>query len=75
MNIAPTASIIGSVVGPYVTVGDRVRISDSVVRDAIIESGSTLEAVALERSLVGRNATLKGTLGQLNVGDDDEIVL
>jgi len=73
--VANSAVIERSVVGPYVTVCDGVRISNSIVRDAIIEEGSTIEGVGLEHSLVGRNATIKGSLGRVNVGDNDQIVL
>jgi len=72
--VANSAVIERSVVGPYVTVCDGVRISNSIVRDAIIEEGSTIEGVGLEHSLVGRNATIKGSLGRVNVGDNDQIV-
>ncbi len=73
--VANSAVIERSVVGPYVTVCDGVRITNSIVRDAIIEEGSTIEGVGLEHSLLGRNATIKGSLGRVNVGDNDQIVL
>jgi len=70
VHIAETARIANSVVGPYVTVGEDVRIEGTIVRDAIIESGSTLQDVCIEHSLIGRNATVKGSFRRLNVGDD-----
>jgi len=75
VHIASTARIVQSVVGPYVTVCDGVRITNAIVRDAIIEEGSTIENLVLDHSLVGRNTSLKGSFGRLNVGDDDQIVL
>jgi glucose-1-phosphate thymidylyltransferase len=75
VNIAPTAWIENSIVGPYATVCDDVRMSGSIVRDAIIEVGSTIENVSFEHSLVGRHATVKGALRRLNIGDDDLIDL
>jgi glucose-1-phosphate thymidylyltransferase len=73
--IAKTAIIENAIVGPYVTVCDHVHIKDAIVRDAIIEAGSTLENVALEHSLIGRHATVKGALSRLNIGDDGLIDL
>jgi len=73
--VATSASIVNSVVGPYATVCDGVHIANSIVRDAIIEEGSAIENVGLEHSLIGRNAAIKGSLGRLNVGDDNKIIL
>jgi len=73
--VSKTAIIENSIVGPYVTVCDGVHIKDAIVQDAIIEAGSTLEEVALEHSLIGRNAMVKGTFSRLNVGDDGLIDL
>ncbi len=73
--VAKTARIENAVIGPYVTVGDNVTITGSIVRDSIIEAGSTIENMALEHSLIGRNTTIKGAFQRLNVGDDDLIDL
>lgn len=71
--VAPTAIIKDSVVGPYATIGDNVRIQDAIVRDAIVDEGSILESVALEHSLIGRNAVIKGKLHRLNIGDNSQV--
>ena len=73
VHIARTAQIENAIVGPFVTVGEGARIVDAIVRDAIIEEGSTVERILLEHSLIGRNATVRGTLGQVNVGDNAAI--
>jgi len=71
--VAPTAVIEDSVVGPYATIGDNVHIKDAIVRDAIVDEGSVLESVALEHSLIGRNAVIKGKLHRLNIGDNSQV--
>jgi len=73
--IANSAVIENSVVGPYVTVCDDAHISGSIIRDAIVEAGSVVENMALEASLIGRSATIRGSWKRLNTGDNDEIVL
>jgi glucose-1-phosphate thymidylyltransferase len=73
--VARTATIENSVIGPYVTVGDHVNITGSIVRDTIIEAGSAIENMTLEHSLIGRNTTIHGAFQRLNVGDDDLIEL
>jgi len=73
VHVAKSASIVNAVVGPYVSVGEHVQIKNAIVRDAIIEEGATIENIALERSLIGRNATIIGPFASFNVGDDDVI--
>lgn len=73
VHIAPSAVIEDSVVGPHVTVGEGARIVRSIVSDSIVDQNSTLENVNIHASLIGRNATARGHIGSLNVGDNDVI--
>jgi glucose-1-phosphate thymidylyltransferase len=75
VHIAATAKIENSVVGPYVTVGENAHVVGSMIRDAIVDAGAHIENITLERSLVGRNATVRGAFNRLNIGDDDLIDL
>ena len=75
VHIAEGAVIDGATIGPYVSLGKGARVTHGQVRDAIIEAGATVEDSVLERSLVGRNAIVRGAVGRLNVGDDDVIEL
>jgi len=71
--IDPTATIERSVVGPYVSVAGGARISDSVVKDSILNVNATVERSLLDRSLIGEGAVVKGRFQRLNVGDSSEI--
>ncbi len=73
VHIAGSAEIENAVVGPYVTVGEGVRITNAVLRDVIVEDGARIENIILEKSLIGRRASISGTACQLNLGDDNEI--
>lgn len=68
--IAESAKIENAVVGPYVTLGDDVTVRNAIIRDSIVEAGSLVEDITLDRSLIGRQATIRGTFAQLNMGDD-----
>jgi UDP-N-acetylmuramyl tripeptide synthase len=39
------------------------------VRDSIIEAGALIEEITMDRSLVGKEAVVKGRFQQFNVGD------
>ncbi|MGC9359045.1 MAG: sugar phosphate nucleotidyltransferase [Anaerolineae bacterium] len=70
VHVADGAVIRRSVVGPYVSVGNGARVEDSVVRDAVIETGAIVSRQVLANSLVGRHAILRGDIRFVNVGDD-----
>ncbi|OGO04402.1 MAG: nucleotidyltransferase [Chloroflexi bacterium RBG_13_56_8] len=70
VHIAKSAVIENAIVGPYVTVCDRVHITGSIVRDAIIDEGSIVENALLEYSMVGRDTTIRGSFRHLNIGDN-----
>jgi glucose-1-phosphate thymidylyltransferase len=72
VNIHPSAKIRESVVGPFVSVSERVNISRSVIRDAIICNDAVIEDSLLEKSIVGRYARVLGKSRILNIGDSTE---
>jgi glucose-1-phosphate thymidylyltransferase len=71
--IAPDARIERSVVGPYVSIASGAEVSESILRDCIINEKAQVKASTLSDSVVGSNATVVGTFHRLNVGDNSEI--
>lgn len=71
--ISPSARVVRSVIGPYVTVGDEASISDSIVRDSIVNEHASIENCLLDRSLVGEYSEVRGKFQRLNVGDSSVI--
>jgi glucose-1-phosphate thymidylyltransferase len=71
--IAPTARVEGSIVGPYVSIGDGVCVSSSIISDSIINENAAITNMNLSGSLVGPSAVVAGSRDQLNVGENSEI--
>jgi glucose-1-phosphate thymidylyltransferase len=71
--IAPSASVERSVIGPFVSVGDKARISDSIVRNSIIADEARVSRSVMEDSLVGARAVVEGTAKRLNVGESSSV--
>jgi glucose-1-phosphate thymidylyltransferase len=69
VNIHPSASIEYSVIGPHATIGQDCRIVRSIIRDSIIEAEAQIEDSAMDQSLIGKEAVVKGRYQQFNVGD------
>ena len=73
--VAESAVVTNSVVGPHVSVGENVRISDSIIKDSIIGAGAQVDGCYLHKSLIGDNAIVEAGARQLNVGDSSEVRL
>ena len=71
--VAENAVIRNSIIGPYVTIGDRAQVVNSIVKDSIVNDGSYIENATLAASLVGSNATVVSRYNRLNVGDNSEV--
>ena len=66
--------IENAVVGPYVSIGKSCQVSNSVIRNSIIEDFCHIDQMVLEDSLVGQNVRLQGQATRFNVGDDSWIM-
>lgn len=73
--IHPTAKIKHSVIGPFVSVAENCEITDSIIKDSVINSNSVLHNTMLSLSLVGDSVQLSGQLQKLNIGDNSLIDL
>ncbi len=71
--VGPSAKIEHSIVGPHVSIAAGSHIRQTVVSDSIIGSKTLVERALLHGSLLGDNATVRGKLSRLNVGDDSEV--
>lgn len=62
-----------SVIGPFVSVGAGCKIERSMIRDSIIESGAQVRGAILDKSMVGRCASVNGQPDIVNIGDNSVI--
>ncbi len=73
--IHPTAQVIGSIIGPNVSLGAGCVVENSIIRDSILEDEAQTNRVIMEKSLVGRRAHLSRRAGIINAGDNTEVSL
>lgn len=71
--IAQSATVVNSIIGPYVTIADEGVIKNSIVRDSIIDERAHIEGAMLSGSLIGRDAKVSGSFERLNVGDSSQV--
>jgi glucose-1-phosphate thymidylyltransferase len=63
------AVIENSVVGPYVSVGKKTKISDSRIINSIIQSNSSISKAVLENSMLGNFVNFENRALDLSLGD------
>ncbi len=73
VSIGEDCTITDSIIGPFVTIGNRASIQKAIVSDSIIGDFSTIETVILNRSIIGSDTSIKGLNQSLNIGDNTEI--
>lgn len=77
--IGEGAEISDSTIGPHASIGANCKIKNCSVAESIVEAGSEIQAAALSRSLVGRQAKIRGRgdgqVIQINIGDNSEVIL
>jgi glucose-1-phosphate thymidylyltransferase len=71
--VHPSAQVINSEIGPYVSIGEGTVIRDSRLRNAIVGCNSSIEKTVLRDSLVGNDVTLRGVSLIVNLGDSSEV--
>jgi len=71
--ISPTCEITKSVIGPYATISDGSKISESIIRNSIIGDDARVYRALLEDSLIGNNSVVGGSYKRVNAGDSSEI--
>ncbi|MBE0409494.1 MAG: NTP transferase domain-containing protein [Anaerolineales bacterium] len=73
--IHPKAEVMNSVIGPHVSLGAESAVSNSIIRDSILEDHANVSDVILEKSLIGRFAQIQRRAGMISAGDQTTVTL
>ncbi len=71
--IAEGAVVQNSVIGPHVSIGAKTHISNSVIKNSIIQNNSRLDNQLIENSMIGNNSQLLGKSKSLSLGDFNQL--
>lgn len=71
--VSTKATVTNSVLGPYATIADDAVVENSIIRNSIVSEGGRVTNTLLEDSIVGNNATVRGTYKRVNIGDSSEL--
>lgn len=77
--IHETAEISNSTIGPFASIGANCKIENVQISESIVEADCEIKDAALTRSLIGKQAKVKGRgdghVMKLNVGDTSSLEL
>ncbi|WP_429885973.1 sugar phosphate nucleotidyltransferase [Geoalkalibacter halelectricus] len=69
VHIEKGAVVRNAILGPNVSVAAGSVITESIVRDSIINADSEVRAMILDGSIIGDSARLVGSARRMNIGD------
>jgi len=72
--IGENAEISNSVIGPYVSIGNGTKISDSVIKKSIIQEKAVIKNAVISNSMIGNSASYECRPADLSVGDFNAII-
>jgi glucose-1-phosphate thymidylyltransferase len=67
--IGENVIIENSVVGPHVSIGDKTKISNSVLSNSIVQTNSVIQQKVIHNSMIGNFVNLSGAKEDLSIGD------
>jgi glucose-1-phosphate thymidylyltransferase len=67
--IGTNVQLFNCTIGPYVSLGDGTVVSDSLLKNTIVQNNTTIQNADLEHSMIGNNVTYKGGTKQVSIGD------
>lgn len=73
VSIGKDCQVSNTILGPYVSIGNGVKIESSIIKNSIIGNYAQLDEVVLHHSIIGSDTLVRGLRQSLNLGDDTEI--
>ncbi len=67
--IGANVIIRNSVIGPYVSIGDKTVLENCIIKNAIIQSHTRIKNRIISNSMIGNHVTMGGQPEELSVGD------
>ena len=71
--IDSNVEIKDSIIGPYVSISEETKISNSIIKNSIIYEESFLNNLNIQSSIIGKKSSLNLNSKQINIGDKTSI--
>lgn len=63
-----------SIIGPHASIGKNSHITDSIIRNSIVQTDAYISSAHIENSMLGNHSTYEGTFHEVNMGDFTQII-
>jgi len=67
--IGDNVSLINSIVGPHVSIGEGTIVTNAIIKNCIIQSNTKINNTIIENSMIGEGAEIKGKSLDVSVSD------
>lgn len=72
--IGRSPSIQDSIIGPFVSIGDNVKVKNSIIRNSVVGDNSSLSQIITSNSIIGDNVYIEDIIkNNITVGDRSSI--
>jgi len=72
VHIGKNVEITYSIIGPFTTVNDNCKISNSIIKDSILEKDVSIENCIIKESIIGEGAIIKREIHKISMGNNSE---
>ena len=72
--IGKNVKLTNAIVGPHVSIGDGSNITNTIVKNTIIQSNAHISNALLQDSMIGNHTKYQGKIGDISLGDFSTIV-
>ncbi len=72
--IGKNVILTNAIVGPHVSIGDGSNISNTIVKNTIIQNNAHISNALLQDSMIGNHTKYHGKIGDISLGDFSTIV-
>ena len=73
VSIGENCTIVNSIIGPNVTIGQNTHVQYSAITNSIVGSYARIEETVLHHSIIGSDSAIRGPKQSLNIGDNTEM--
>lgn len=61
--------IENSIIGPYASIGEGSQVSNSIIKNTIVQNNAKVSGALLDNSMLGNSASYQSSFKELSVGD------
>jgi glucose-1-phosphate thymidylyltransferase len=67
--IGENVQLVNSIIGPHVSLGDGVKVENSIVKNSIVQTNCKISGAFIDNSMLGNYVEYKGAADDLSIGD------